>query len=287
MRNVATNNIGVVVGRITNPFYPELLDAVSASLQNEHKRMTLWTSDGSGEDAAVLEIRDRLVDGLIFTTANAQSTALKEALEREAPIVLLNRSLEGIPCDQLTSDNSSGTAAAARYLVELGHTNVAVLGGLQEISTGRERRIGFLNEMARLGYAVTPEHDKICDFTHEAGRQLSIELLSGPEPPTAIFCVNDLIAFGALDAARELGVPVPKQLSVIGYDDIDMAKWSVFNLTTVRQPTRAMAHSAVVMLLQRLADPNRPFEHRRYAADLIVRGSTAARSRSRSASGTR
>ena len=280
MRKAPTNNIGVVVGRITNPFYPELLTAVNKVLHARGKRMTLWTSDDGGDEAAVHAIRDRIVDGLIFTTARYQSVVLREALEQKAPIVLLNRSLDDVDCDQLTSDNTRGSALAARYLVENGHTRIAILGGMPEVSTSRERRTGFLDAVSKLGHPVPPEFDLTTDFTHEAGAESARRLLSLDEPPTAIFCVNDLIAFGVLDAARSIGVRVPEQLSVIGYDDIEMSSWPAYDLTTIRQPTTVMAEFAVEMLLERLADRDRPFESRRYSAELVLRGSAGPRAAS-------
>lgn len=274
MRGKSTDNIGVVVGRITNPFYPELLEALSAVLEEKDKRMILWSSEGAGEAAAVQGIRDRMVDGLIFTTASSTSLALEQALISRAPIVLVNRSLAGIPCDQLTSDNFEGAAMVARHFIDLGHRKIRMLAGLPEISTGHERSTGFLTELQRLGLSIPPEHNRTCDFSHQAGKSETLRMLSEPDPPTAIFCVNDLIALGALDAALEAGVAVPEQLSIVGYDDIAMSRWSVFNLTTVRQPTRVMARDAVEMLLRRLNDPERPFEHRRFAAEFLLRQST-------------
>lgn len=277
MRNAPTNAIGVVVGRMTNPFYLDLLEAVSRALDAAGKRMILWRSDsGGGEEAAINGIRDRLADGLIFTAATYDSLALREALGRHAPIVLLNRSIDGIACDQLTSDNAHGTALAAQHIVALGHTRVAVLSGMQSVSTGRERRQGFVAEMQRLGRPVESHFDILCDFTHESGYGAAVEILRRSDRPSAIFCVNDLIALGVLDAARDLQIAVPQELSVVGYDDIRIASWSAYGLTTIRQPTKTMAEVGVEMLFARLADPNRPYESRRYSAELVIRGSTAA-----------
>jgi len=274
MRGTRTNSIGVVVGRITNPFYPELLEAISLALESQQQRMILWNTGTAGEVAAVAGVRDRIVDGLIFTTASRTSKALEQAIISKAPTVLLNRSLDGVPCDQLTSDNVAGAGIVADHFVGLGHRVVAVLGGDQDVSTGRERRLGFLEALKRHGVAVEPEHDRLSDFTHDAGYALGMDLLKGPNPPTAIFCVNDLLAFGALDACRDRGVRVPEDVSIVGYDDTELAGWASFNLTTVRQSTSVMARDAVDVLLRRLSDPSRPFEHRRFAAELVVRGTT-------------
>jgi LacI family transcriptional regulator len=100
-------------------------------------------------------------------------------------------------------------------------------------------------------------------------------MLSDKTPPSAIFCANDLLAFGALSAAAAAGLRVPEDLWIVGYDDIDMASWPIFNLSTIRQPTTEMARAAVTALVERAEDPSRPFRHIRFASELIVRGSTA------------
>ena len=275
MRGTKTNAIGVVVGRLTNPFYPELLESIGLALHKAGKRMLLWSFvHGRFEEEAVYGIRDQIVDGLIFTTASYGSTALQDALERRAPIVLLNRSLDGVACDQLTSDHAQGAKAAVEHLVGLGHRRIGVLGGIPEVSTNRERRAGFLAELAERGVTVPERHLLTSDATHNAAYAEAVAMLSAPDRPTAILCANDLLAFGAIDAARDLGIRVPEDLSVVGYDDIAMSAWPAYSLTTVRQPLRVMADVAVSMLLRRLEEPDHPFESRRYSSELIVRGST-------------
>ncbi|NII69961.1 substrate-binding domain-containing protein [Microbacterium ulmi] len=275
MRGTKTNVIGVVVGRITNPFYPELLESIGLALHKAGKRMLLWSFvHGGFEEEAVYGMRDQLVDGLIFTTASYGSTALKEALDRRAPIVLVNRSLDDVACDQLTSDHARGTKAAVRHLVELGHRRVGVLGGIPQVSTNQERRSGFIAELAQHGITVDAKFDVTSDATHDAAYAEAAAMLSEPDRPTALLCANDLLAFGAIDAARDLGIAVPGQLSIVGYDDIGMSSWPAYDLTTVRQPLRVMADVAVSMLLRRLDDPDLPFESRRYSPELMVRGST-------------
>jgi LacI family transcriptional regulator len=276
MRMNRTGIIGVVAGHITNPFYPELIDSLAAALTQKAQRMILWTSSDSSEPAAIDAVRGRAVDGLIFTTATSESQVLRAAIDARAPIVLVNRSLDGAPCDQVTSDNVSGGGMVADYFVRSGHSRVAVIGGDAIISTGQERRAGFMAKLRELGIDIPAAMAPMTDFSHAAGRAAALALLRSNNRPTAVFCVNDLLAFGVLDAVRESGLSVPADLWVVGYDDVEMARWEAFNLTTVRQPTNEMARLVVQMLLHRLREPGRPFAHRRFAAELIIRESTQA-----------
>lgn len=274
MRTRRTGTIGVVVARITNPFYPEALDALGECLAAAGQRMVLWDSDRAGEDAALEAVRQGMVDGVLFTTATAESRTLAEALARKAPVVLFNRGIPGAGCDQVTSENEYGAGAAARHLVELGHTWIGLIDGPPLASTARDRADGFRRTLAKLGVPVDERLRRDGDFSHDGGRQAIRELLALPRPPTAVFCVNDLSAFGAVDGARELGVDVPGGLSVVGYDDVAMAAWQSYRLTTVSQPLSRMAARAVEFLLDRIAAPELPVRVERLAGELVRRATT-------------
>jgi len=276
MRARRTGTLGVVTGRITNPFYPELLDGLAQSISRRGLRMALWASDtDSGESAAVGAIQERMIDGLIFTTAAPESEALKNALSLGLPLVLANRSLDEVRCDQVTTDNFDGGRTVARYFLSAGHERVAVVGGLESVSTSRDRFAGFLRGCADRGIEVPPPMRAACEFTHDDALQVGRELLAGDDRPTAVFCVGDVIAIGLLDAAIELGLRVPDDLWVVGYDAIPMTGWKVVDLTSVSQPIATIAETAVETLLRRIESPETPFEHRRFNAELVVRGSTA------------
>jgi len=274
MRTKRTGRIGVVTARLTNPFYPELLDSLTAELDAAEYRTVLWNSEGPGEESAVEAIRQRAVDAVIFTTATARSRPLLEAMEKGAPVVLVNRGVAGMPVDQVTSDNEGGAAAVAEYFARHGRTRVAVLGGLQDASTGVERKRGFVRAARRLGLDLPNDFLVTGEFSHEDGRAAMQALLDRDDPPTAVFCANDLIAFGAADAARSAGVRIPDDVWLVGFDDIEMARWSAYDLTTVRQEIRLLARAAVDLALTRIAEPRRPVESRVLACELIVRGST-------------
>jgi LacI family transcriptional regulator len=277
MRTGSTGAIGVVIGRVTNPFYPMLAEALHQQISQSGRTMSVWISDGgpddSGELAALSAVRERAIDGVIYTTVTAQSRSLRAALELHAPVVLLNRTLTRLHCDRVATDNRGGAAAAARHLIELGHRRIAVVAGPRSVSTAREREDGFVSELAAHGITLSPSAVVRGDFTHAAGRRALGQLLT--DGPTAVFCVNDIIAFGVLDEARARGILVPGTLSVMGFDDTDMAAWPAFALTTVQQPSRQMAELGVRRLMQRIADPSIPPRLDRLPASLIVRGSTA------------
>lgn len=277
MKTRRTGTIGVVVARITNPFYPELLEALSAELEAAEQHMVLWTSEGAGDVSALQAIRAGIADGVVFTTVTAESKPLQEALKQQAPVVVLNRSVKGLPCDQVTSDNMAGSRAIADYLVAGGHRRLGYIGGPSRPSTSAERKRGFRKGLASAGIAWDETLCRYGDFSHADGRAAMRELLSLEDPPTAVFCVNDLTAFGALDGARSLGCRVPQDVWVSGYDDIAMSAWDAFDLTTVRQPIGEMAALAVRMMLERIAEPATPPRHHRFPSELVVRGSTGGR----------
>lgn len=276
MRTRRTGTIGVVVTRITNPFYPELIQVLNQRLDTLQLRMTLWDAEGPGENNAVEAIRQGIVDGVIFTTAIQDSTALREALQQRAPVVLLNRTVKGLPCDQVTSENHRAGHTIADYLLRAGHRRIGLVAGPQEASTASEREAGFRGRLAQSGLWLDPELIRVGDFTHEHGHE-SIRAWFGESSrrPTAVFCVNDLMALGALDGARAQGVRVPEDLWVVGHDDIEMSSWEAFDLTTVRQPIGDMVEMALHMLLARIERPDKEPEFHRFPSELVVRGSTA------------
>ena len=191
-------------------------------------------------------------------------------------MVLVNRRVEGIECDRVTTDNVRGGRLVAEYFAAHGHERVAVISGLREASTAVEREAGFREGAEALGIEPTDALSQPGYYSQERGHKAMTRLMSLPEPPTAVFCVNDLMAFGAINAARSLGLGVPEDVWVAGFDDIKMASWEVFDLTTVFQPVEEMAREAVRLMLDRLEDPDRPPEHLRLdRARLVVRGSTA------------
>lgn len=276
MKTNLTGTIGVVVARLTNPLYPELLQLLGTVLAGADKRMLVWDSDAAGEQSAIDAIRQGLVDGVIFTTATADSKSLYLALEHGAPVVLVNRMVEGCPCDQVASDNRGGGQRVADYLVRSGLRRVGMISGPQKASTIRDREQGFREGLKAHGMDLARELYRCVEtFSYKNGREAMLRLLELANPPDAVFCANDVIALGAIDGARSLGLRIPEDVWVVGYDDIEMASWDAFDLTTVRQPREDMARTAVKLLIERIGSSSQEWAIHCLPNELVIRGSTA------------
>lgn len=274
MKTRRTHVLGLVVAEITNPFYAELLDELTQQLHAAGYRLVIWNAGATGHGDALTAIAERAVDGVIFTTATDDSPELHAALAKGSPLVLINRIVDNLDCDQVTSDNYSGGVAVADYLVDNGRVHAAYIGGLENASTSRQRGAGFLDRMAERGHPVAESLRRHGAFSHDSTVHVMTALLGLPRPPEAVFCANDFMAFGALDAVRARDESTQLPVWVIGYDDVEMAAWASLSLTTVRQPSRDMARAGARMLLQRLDDPTRDTQRMVFPSELIVRKST-------------
>lgn len=234
--------------------------------------MLLWGSGGGGEDGAMEAIGQGLVDGVIFRTvteARARSSRRCATTRRSC------WSTVGLTTSRVTKTSASRIGAwhVPQYFALHGRRDIALIGGPLSASTARERGEGFRQGLADHGIPLGEDAVVPANFLHEGGREAMTTLPGRARPP--VVCLNDLTAFGALDGARPVGVTVPGDLWVVGYDDIAMAAWAAFDLTTVRQPIPEMSRLAAELLLARIADPGRPLVRHRLPDQLVVRGAMA------------
>lgn len=270
-----TGSIGVVVARLSYQLYPTMLEATGAQLARQGRRMIVWDSEHDGDRPAARALRQGIVDGVMLMAATAESPFLHEICSSEAPVVLVNRNVDDYPADQVSSDNTAGGECVAEYMVRSGRKRIALIGGITRASTLRDREAGFRAALARFGVALPPHYcQRSGTYTHASGREMAIRLLELRARPDAIFCVNDVLALGAIDGARGLGVKIPDDLWVVGYDDIELASWGGYDLTTVRQPMEEMIGCGIDLLLRRIAEPARLLERRCFSNNLVIRGST-------------
>jgi LacI family transcriptional regulator len=215
-------------------------------------------------------------DGLIVAALSQTDGELLRKMK--VPAVLLDRAPEDMAIDVVGVDNAAGGALAAEHLLSLGRRRIACIGGPQDIDTSRRRIDGLRATLAANGL---PADDALCvfaDFTSGGGYTAADRLLALPaaQRPDAIFCCNDLMAIGALRAAAERHIAVPEALAVVGFDDIDLARFIQPTLTSVAQNTRTLGQITAQCLLARIADPGIPLQQRTIAPALHIRGSSSA-----------
>jgi LacI family transcriptional regulator, galactose operon repressor len=269
-----THRIGVVAAELTNPFYPYLVAPLHAELERAGYRSVLFV-EGADDPLTVDELADGSMDGVVLTTTALNSTLPRLLAERGVPFVLLNREVDGIDADAAVVDNTQGATLVADLLVQLGHERIGAIFGPEWTSTGRDRERGFRRALAARGVELRDHLVTREPFGFDQGRLAVETLLAQREPPTAVFCGNDVQALGAYDGAARLGVRVPTDLTVVGFDDIPLASWARFDLTTVRCDLGRLAAVAAELLVRRIARRDQP--HRRVVlpADLVLRGSHA------------
>ena len=216
------------------------------------------------------------MDGVIFASARSADSVPTGLAQLRLPVVLINREVEGHPLDRVLSDYAQGGALAAHHLVDLGHRRIGLITGPGDMAVFRDREESFRRTLCEVGAPFDQRLRRTGPYSYEVGDQLATELLRERDRPTAIFCADDVVAFGAMDAARRLGLRVPEDLSIIGYDDLAMSGWDRFSLTTIRQPLAEMARDAAQLILQRILRPEGTAEPERrvHPVTLVQRGST-------------
>lgn len=247
--------IAIVVASMDNPFYWEVLALFSQALQANGQQLLLFTI-GSHEnfDSAIRKVLQYRVDGVIVVSAVLSSQAITECREAGLPVVLFNRYVDRTDLNVVSCDNLEGGRTVATLLANTGHKTFGFISGVADTSTNRDRLEGFRQQLAQLGLPMPAvEHG---DYTYASGRDAAKRLILQGERPDAIFCANDIMAIGALDGLRlDLGLRVPEDISLIGFDDIPMAGWSGIELTTVRQQRGRMVKASLQILDQNLASP--------------------------------
>jgi DNA-binding LacI/PurR family transcriptional regulator len=241
--------VGIVMGDLTNPFYPEVLEVLSKRLQQNNLQTLLFNvPPGQEVDDELPLLLQYQVDAVVITSATISSAMAKSCAARGIPVLLFNRYVPGSGVHAVSCDNYEGGRAVARYLVERGHRRLVYVAGKKDTSTTMDRERGFTEQLAELKLALWGR-EEATDYTHEQGRATALRLLRGKRRPDAIFFANDIMAIGGLDAMRgELGLRVPEDVSVVGFDDIQMAGWPSHSLTTVRQPIGAMVEKTAQLL---------------------------------------
>lgn len=266
--------IGVVVAYLQNQFYPEALEKLSARLQAKGYHVLVFLAANGRDEVndVIEEILDYQVDGIIAASVSLSSELSDRCQAIGVPTVLFNRSHSNASMLAVTSDNVAGGRKAAEFLIASGHQRIGFIAGWEGASTQRDREAGFTAALHDAGMDIHARG--IGNFQSDTASIAAFEMFSGPNRPDAVFVANDHMAFAVMDTLRfDLGLRVPEDVSVIGYDDVPAAAWKAYNLTTVRQPADLMVNETVDMLLGLIGGNAMPTRNIEIDGPLICRGS--------------
>lgn len=273
MATARTYSLGLVLANITNPFYAEVAQAIVDEARYKGYQVILYhTSDDPGvQKESIDTLLRRRVDGILIASARWNDPDVARLLDRGYALVLLNRRTQHEGVSWVLLNNQLGGYLATEHLVHLGHRRIGYIGGPTEISTARERFAGYKD--ALLHHDIPLDERIICTGTFGASHASTAvrDMLLARPIPTAIFAANDLLALAAMEALLERGYRIPEDISLVGFDDIDIAGHRAIQLTTVTQRKGEMGRKAVEILLNQLEHPADAPKHVYLQPELIVR----------------
>lgn len=276
LRRGRTQTIGMVAPDSSNPYFAEIAHAVEAAAFAQGYSVILCNTqmDMARETFYANVLLEKRVDGIIFVAAGDSAQQIRALQQHRQPIVLVDREVQGVAADVVTMHNTRGARQAVEHLLALGHRRIACIGGPSAVTPSSRRIGGYTEALTAAGLPVDPSLIVRGDFQFESGLHLANQLLDHPEPPTAIFSTNDLMAVGVMRAVLQRRLRVPEDISVVGFDDIRLAAYINPALTTVAQPKEALGQTATRLLLERIEDPDLAPRRVTLETELVVRQSS-------------
>lgn len=273
-----TNLIGLIIPLLEHAFYSRLATAIEQTLfANNYRALICNSEEDEAREKAYIEmlLRQR-VDGVIINSSAKNTEHLGELERQRVPFVLIDRNLRDAQCSKVFGDNAHGGFIGMRYLIELGHRRIGVVAAPTYPELIHLRIEGTREALAAYNIDADPQLLITGDTQQfDTGYAAAIQLLRLEQPPTAIFALTDVMAVGVLHAAAKMQLRVPDDLSVLGYDDIPIASYTIPPLTTVAQPITEMGVSAVELLLHHIRNPGSPLRTTVLETHLVMRQSTA------------
>ncbi len=269
-----SNMVAVVISKLTNLYYPEVLVQLTQRFSERGVRVLLFALERESDTGLVVEqMLQYRVDG-VLTAAMFTPDQLRTIENAQIPVVFYNRTSKEHLVSSVRCDQEEGERWLVDELVRAGHTSFGLVAGPVDSIVSIERKTGALNELEQMG--ITDVTTVSGDFGYETGRVCFAELVEKRgSPPDAVIAANDVMAIGCIDEAREAyGLAVPDDISIVGFDGVGPARYAAYRLTTVRQPVQRMTESAASMLLERIDNPELSPEKRAFSG-IPIRGGSA------------
>ena len=269
--------IGLVVAYLNNQFYPEALEKLSKKLQERGYHVLVFMASNSSDniDTVIEEILDYQVDGIIAASVALSPELSNKCREAGVPLVLFNRAHESPNMSAVTSDNYAGGEKVAKYLISAGYEKIAYLAGWEGASTQRDREAGFMDTLNASGIKLFSRG--FGNFEMAQSKKATHEMFkkTADHRPDVVFVANDHMALAVMDTLRyELGLKIPEDVAVVGYDDVPAAEWPSYDLTTVRQCSGQMVNITIDILLEEIKTEGSQPRIVKIDGPLIIRGSS-------------
>lgn len=270
--------VGCIVGDIQNPFFARITHDVEVLAREFGHNLIIGSSeeDLEQEISLLASLRALSIRGFIIAPTSAgDNTHLRNLVSEGVPVVLIDRAADGVRCDSVVVDNEGGARKAVEYLIAMGHRHIGLLQDDTRIFTSRERLVGYRKALAASGIPANERLISVSHSTVERAVDATIRLFNQKVPPTALFTVDSLMTQGALLALRSMGLSIPHNVSLIGFDDFDLATFTDPQITVVSQPVSEIGRAAARLLFDRLSSSAGPVRSLRFETKLTLRGSVA------------
>lgn len=277
LRRQQTSSIGMIVPDSANPFFAEVARGIEDTSFEQNHSVILCNTDGDVDKQAThtdLLIKNQ-VAGILFVAAGISTELVEDLQARQVPLVVVDREVPDVAVDTVLTNHLQGGRLATQHLLDLGHRRIACISGGSDLSPSAERLTGYQQILQENDLPFDESLVMKGDFQYESGYRAAQQLLALADPPTAVFACNDLMAVGVISAAIQLGLRVPQDLSVVGFDDVRLASFTNPPLTTIAQPTYEIGVIAATMLLEQAQNLAAPPRTRRLDTHLVIRSSTA------------
>lgn len=283
LRRNASRTLLTIVPDICDPFFTEVLRGIEETASERGYLVLIGdcAHQRQHEKTFLDLIAARQIDGLLLLGANLPFDAGREEQRNLPPMVMANEFAPELELPTVHIDNLTAAFEAVCYLHQLGHQRIACIAGPERLPLCRYRLQGYIQALRRCGLALDENYITTGDFSYDSGAQGLTTLMAQPSPPSAIFCHNDLMALGALSQAQKIGLAVPRDLSLMGFDDIAQSGHSTPPLTTVAQPRYDIGREATLLLIEQLRSHKAQRGSKLLSSKLMIRESTAAPNASR------
>lgn len=276
-RRSESRTILVIVPDICDPFFSEIIRGIEVVAADRGYLVLIGdcAHQNQQEKSFLNLMLTRQIDGMVLLGSQLPFEAGLEEQRNLPPMVMANEFAPELELPTVHIDNLTAAFEAVNHLQKLGHRRIACIAGPEDMPLCQYRLQGYIQALRRNGMSVDPQYIVRGDFTFDAGTQAMKKLMSLPKPPDALFCHSDIMALGAMSQAKNMGLRVPKDLSLIGFDDIELSRYSDPQLTTVAQPRFNIGREAMLLLLEQLQGRMVNVGSRLLDFELKIRGSTA------------